>query len=56
MSLHYADKPWVKNYDQGVPETIDVPSYPVQYFLEEAARRVPGNTAVLFQDRAFTEM
>ncbi|MBP6016150.1 MAG: long-chain fatty acid--CoA ligase [Candidatus Promineofilum sp.] len=54
MSLHYADKPWTKSYDKGVPETIDVPSHPVQYFLEEAARRVPGNTAVLFQGRAFT--
>ena len=54
MSLHYADKPWTKSYDKGVPETIDVPSHPVQHFLEEAARRVPGNTAVLFQDRAFT--
>ncbi|HMT22358.1 MAG TPA: AMP-binding protein, partial [Promineifilum sp.] len=51
MSLHYADKPWTKSYDKGVPETIDVPSHPVQYFLEEGARRVPNNTAMIFQGR-----
>ena len=45
MSLRYSDKPWVKNYDKGVPATIDIPAHPVQHFLEEAARRIPDNPA-----------
>ena len=54
MSLTYADKPWTKSYDKGVPESIDVPAYPVQHFLEEAARRVPTNTALVFQGKELT--
>ncbi|MBP9502658.1 MAG: long-chain fatty acid--CoA ligase [Candidatus Promineofilum sp.] len=54
MSLTYADKPWVKSYDKGVPATIDVPDYPVHHFLEEAARRVPNQTALIFQGREVT--
>jgi long-chain acyl-CoA synthetase len=54
MSLHYADKPWTKSYDRGVPETIDVPAHPVQYFLEEGARRVPTQTAMIFQGKELT--
>ena len=41
MSLRYSDKPWVKQYDKGVPATIEVPTHPVQHFLEEGARRIP---------------
>ena len=54
MSLHYADKPWIKSYDKGVPETIDVPNHPIQHFLEEGARRVPGNVALVFQGKEIT--
>ncbi len=54
MSLTYADKPWTKSYDKGVPETIDVPNHPVQHFLEEGARRVPGNVALVFQGKELT--
>ncbi|WP_374687321.1 long-chain fatty acid--CoA ligase [Promineifilum sp.] len=51
MSLHYADKPWTKSYDKGVPATIEVPDHPIQHFLEEGARRVPNNTALVFQGK-----
>lgn len=51
MSLSYSDKPWIKSYDKGVPETVEVPDHPVQYFLEEGARRVPSNTALVFQGK-----
>src|SRR5690606_27001634 len=54
MSLHYADKPWTKSHAKGVPETIEVPSHPVQHFLEEGARRVPGNVALVFQGKEIT--
>ena len=51
MSLRYSDKPWVKSYDKGIPATIDVPNHPVQHFLEEGARRIPDNPAMVFQGR-----
>jgi len=51
MSLRYADKPWTKSYDKGVPATIEVPDHPIQHFLEEGARRVPNNTALVFQGK-----
>ena len=51
MSLQYADKPWIKSYDKGVPEMIEVPTHPVQHFLEEATRRVPNNVAMVFQGK-----
>ena len=54
MSLHYADKPWTKSYDKGVPESIDVPTHPVQHFLEEGARRQPGSVAMVFQGKEVT--
>ena len=35
------DRPWLKYYDKGVPETIDYPPVTLFYFLEEAARKYP---------------
>ncbi len=51
MSSPYAAKPWLKQYDEGVPATIDVPNYPVFHFLEEAARQYPENPAIIFKGR-----
>ena len=30
-------KPWLDNYEEGVPGVIDVPDYPLQYLLENSA-------------------
>jgi long-chain acyl-CoA synthetase len=54
MSLSYSDKPWTKSYDEGVPETIEVPTHPVHHFLEEGARRVPNNVALVFKGKEIT--
>jgi long-chain acyl-CoA synthetase len=54
MSLSYSDKPWTKLYDEGVPETIEVPTHPVHHFLEEGARRVPNNVALVFKGKEIT--
>ncbi|MCA9934561.1 MAG: long-chain fatty acid--CoA ligase [Ardenticatenaceae bacterium] len=51
MSSPYAEKPWLKRYDEGIPEAVDVPDYPLHHFLEEAARNYPDNTAVIFKGR-----
>ena len=54
MNSPYAEKPWLKQYDEGVPAMIDVPDYPLHHFLEEAARNYAENTAVIFKDRRIT--
>ncbi|MEZ4517112.1 MAG: long-chain fatty acid--CoA ligase [Chloroflexota bacterium] len=54
MTVTYADKPWTKQYDAGVPETVEIPDFPVQHFLAESAKQVPGNTAIVFQGRNIT--
>ena len=54
MSLRYSDKPWVQNYDKGVPPSIDVPDHSVPHFLEEGARRIPDKPAMVFQGREFS--
>jgi long-chain acyl-CoA synthetase len=46
-TLTYADKPWLKSYDKGVPATIDYPSVPLHQFLRDAAKRVPNNPALI---------
>ena len=54
MTVTYADKPWIKQYDAGVPEMVEIPDFPVQHFLTEAAKRVPDNAALVFQGRNIT--
>lgn len=44
------DKPWLQNYDPGVPTTLDYPEAPLYHFLEESARRYPTLPATIFYD------
>ncbi len=44
----YSDKPWVKNYDEGVPATIDYPEINVYEFLDNSAKDFGGRTAIWF--------
>jgi long-chain acyl-CoA synthetase len=50
MSI-YDHKPWVANYEPGVPAELDVPDYPLFRMLEESAAKYPGNTALIFKGR-----
>jgi long-chain acyl-CoA synthetase len=47
----YADKPWLKFYDKGVPSHIDYPEIPLYEFLEKAAKDFGGRTAIYFLKR-----
>ncbi|GAB4276139.1 MAG: long-chain fatty acid--CoA ligase [Candidatus Promineifilaceae bacterium] len=47
----YADKPWLKHYDPGVPATVPVPNHPLHQFLLDAAQKHPDNTAVIFKGK-----
>ncbi|MFH0788237.1 MAG: AMP-binding protein [Pseudomonadota bacterium] len=54
--MTYGDKPWLKSYKLG-PYKLDhslapYPREPVFKALDEAAAKYPGQTAILFQERA----
>ncbi len=42
------EKPWLKFYDEGVPQTLDYPDVPLHWFLEESARKYPDSIATVF--------
>lgn len=44
-----SNKPWLANYDKGVPQTIEYPSVPLFHFLEEAARKYPDRACTIFK-------
>lgn len=44
----YADKPWLKHYDEGVPATLGtLPEKPLFHFLQETAQKFPNKPALL---------
>lgn len=43
------DKPWLKQYDPGVPHHLDLPDHTIQDFLIQAAQKFPNNTAITFK-------
>ena len=42
------EKPWLNEYDSGVPTTIDYPKTPLHQFLLDTAVKHPNNTALIF--------
>src|SRR6266508_3146303 len=47
-------KPWLKHYDQGVPNDITLPSMVLPELLETAAHQFPAAAAILFYGRVIT--
>jgi long-chain acyl-CoA synthetase len=47
----YADKPWVKSYDPGVPANLNYPPVPLYQFLVDSAKRAPNDTALITSAR-----
>ena len=43
------NRPWLANYDKGVPQTIDYPKKPLFHFLEEAATKYPDRACTIFK-------
>jgi long-chain acyl-CoA synthetase len=41
-------KPWLKFYEPGVPETVNIPKVPLQTLLEDSARDFPNVPACVF--------
>ncbi len=47
-------KPWVRFYEPGVPETVEIPDHTLHRSLAMAAERFPNNTATVFFDQKMT--
>jgi len=47
-------RPWHKNYDPGVPQTLVYPQVPLFHFLEETARRYPDRACTVFKGAEIT--
>src|SRR5512139_3739503 len=43
------DRSWTKNYDKGVPATINYPQVPLQFFLEDSAKKYPNVPCTIFK-------
>ncbi len=49
MNVNYADKPWLRHYDEGVPHEVEIPEYPLHEFLRKSASSFPEQTAMIFR-------
>jgi long-chain acyl-CoA synthetase len=47
--MKYEDKPWLKSYEKGVPESINFKHICLPDVLEESVKQFPNNTALIFQ-------
>ena len=54
MSVTYDDKPWLRQYDPGVPHEVAIPSTPLPAFLTSSAQKYPNQTAIIFKGRRIT--
>jgi long-chain acyl-CoA synthetase len=54
MTVMPSAKPWLANYDPGVPKTVDILNIPLFKLLEEAAQKFTNNTAMVFRGKKIT--
>ncbi|HET6596686.1 MAG TPA: alpha/beta fold hydrolase [Anaerolineales bacterium] len=43
------ERPWLENYEEGVPYTIGIPNIPLHHLLRSAVRRFPNRPAIFFE-------
>ena len=43
----YAERPWIKNYDVGLPTSLEFPEIPLHQLLKDTRNRVPQSTALI---------
>ncbi|MCJ7512448.1 MAG: long-chain fatty acid--CoA ligase [Anaerolineales bacterium] len=48
------ERPWYRQYDPGVPRTIEYPAVSLNHLLEEAARRFPDRPCTIFKGATVT--
>ncbi|MBE2221811.1 MAG: long-chain fatty acid--CoA ligase [Anaerolineae bacterium] len=54
MSITYADKPWLKHYEDGVAKTITLPDNTIIDMLDESAKKHPNHIALFFKGTKLT--
>ena len=42
----YAERPWIQNYDEGMPTSLDFPDVPLHQFIKDTTSRIPHQTAL----------
>jgi long-chain acyl-CoA synthetase len=50
----YSSRPWVKNYDPGVPADVDIPEVPLYKILDDSASQYPDRVSMIFFGRKVT--
>jgi len=48
------ERPWLANYDRGVPHTLEIPDVPFFHFLEESAKKFPDRACTIFKGAVIT--
>jgi long-chain acyl-CoA synthetase len=48
------DRPWFKQYDECVPKSIEYPAVPLQFFMEDNARKNPESVCTIFKGARIT--
>ena len=43
----YAERPWIQNYDERMPTSLDFPDVPLHQFIKDTTRRIPHQTALI---------
>ncbi len=43
----YAERPWTKNYDVGLPTSLEFPEVPLHQFLKDTRNRIPHQVALI---------
>lgn len=43
----YAERPWIKNYDVGMPTSVEIPAVPLHQLLRDTRARIPRHTALI---------
>lgn len=51
MTITYADRPWTKTYDEGIPATLDYPPIPLHQFLHDTTKKFPNRIALITSTR-----
>lgn len=48
------ERPWLANYDRGVPQTLEIPDVTLFHFLEESAKKFPDRACTIFKGAVIT--
>ena len=43
----YAERPWLRSYDKGMPTSLDFPDVPLHQFIKDTTQRIPHHTALV---------